>query len=223
MNLQLKGIKLSLFIHSVVFVAFALLSLYAGQARKRVVIDFSLINSKAGIGKPEKKAVVAKKPVRKKTARKPAPRPKPKELPSQVPVPEKVVMEQEPETPVPEPIAEEIPMDDPPPVAQAVEVPAPEGGASGPGVPGRNFIYIRELVQENISYPQIARRMGLEGRVIISFVICSNGTVKEIEIIESSGNPILDRNAVEAVKKTSPFPHHQLEAKVIIPIQYTLQ
>ena len=218
MNLQLKGIKLSLFIHSAMFVAFALLSLNVGQARKRVVIDFSLINSKAGIGKPEKKAVVAQKVIKKRVARKPAPK-RAKTIP--VPPPRMDPIQEAPEPAVEE--TDKIPMDDPQPMAEIQEDSALEGGsAAGPGVPGRDFIYIRELVQENISYPQIARRMGLEGRVTISFVICSNGTVKEIEIVESSGSPILDKNAVEAVKKTSPFPHHQLEAKVIIPIQYTL-
>jgi protein TonB len=225
MNPQVRGIKLSLVIHSVVFLTIALLSIYAGQAKKRVVIDFSLIKGSPGTVRTVKKTVVARKPVKKKAVVKPKPKPRPKELPSQVPVLEKVEKEKEPEAPVPEPVVEETvqPVDDPRQLAEIEEAPSLEGAASGPGIPGRDFIYIRELVQGNISYPRIARRMGLQGRVTIAFVILTDGTVKDIDIVESSGSPILDRNAVDAVKKTSPFPHHHLEAKVIIPIQYTLQ
>ncbi len=64
--------------------------------------------------------------------------------------------------------------------------------------------------------------MGWEGQVKLSFTVCNDGRVQDIVVMESSGVAMLDKCAVDAVKKTSPFPPQQLEAKVIIPINYKL-
>ncbi|MDP2168367.1 MAG: energy transducer TonB [Thermodesulfovibrionales bacterium] len=86
-----------------------------------------------------------------------------------------------------------------------------------------NFSYIRDTIQKKITYPAIARQMGLEGSVVVSFIVRSDGSAKDITIKESSGIEILDRSAVEAVKKASPFPMPLLEAQLIIPIKYKLR
>lgn len=223
MNHQQRALKLSLFIHSVVFVAITILSMYAGNASKRLVIDFSLIKSTPGPARTVKK-IVAKKPVVKKAVVKPRPKPVVKESPVEVPKEiEKETGKEEPEPVLDEPEETVEPVEEVTDQQSVVETASVSGTEGGAAILGRDFIYIRELVQGNISYPRIARRMGLEGKVIISFVILTNGTVRDIRVVESSGNTILDRNAIEAVKRTSPFPRHRLEAKVIIPIQYTLQ
>jgi len=82
--------------------------------------------------------------------------------------------------------------------------------------------YIKEMIQKNIAYPNIARRNGWAGKVTVSFIIAYNGRVREIEVVRRSGFDCLDRNAVEAVKRSSPFPHPPLEARIIIPILYEL-
>jgi len=50
-------------------------------------------------------------------------------------------------------------------------------------------------------YPPVAKRRGYEGTVLLSVKIRAGGTVSELKIKESSGYSILDRAAVEAVKK----------------------
>lgn len=85
-----------------------------------------------------------------------------------------------------------------------------------------HFTYIRDIIMKNLSYPQIARKMGWTGKVKISFIVCSNGHAKDIKITEGSGIEMLDKNAVEAVKRASPFPKPPLEAQIIIPIVYKL-
>jgi protein TonB len=238
MTSQLKGIKLSLLIHSTVFAAIALLGFHAGPAGKQLIIDFNLIQGKVGIPKHEGKATVAKKTINQWMEGKPSKRSKATKAikesqppPRIEPKPEQGELQVPAEAPEPfeeqvvEPYAavKDAPNDDLSPMTGTDKVPDIAGDSpAGRGSRGRDFIYIRELVQRNISYPRIAKRMGLEGKVIISFIICSSGDVKEVEVVESSGSPILDKNAVEAVKKTSPFPGHQLEAKVIIPILYKL-
>lgn len=86
----------------------------------------------------------------------------------------------------------------------------------------QNFSYIRDMIQKKITYPRFARQMGWIGRVLVSFIICADGSVKDIKIAESSGIELLDKNAVEAVKKALPLPRPPVEAQVIIPIKYSL-
>jgi protein TonB len=87
----------------------------------------------------------------------------------------------------------------------------------------RHFNYIRDMIQGNLSYPSIARRMGWTGKVIVSFVVCKDGRVENIKIVESSGFAILDRNAMETIKKVSPFPRPPVSAELIVPIAYMLR
>jgi len=82
--------------------------------------------------------------------------------------------------------------------------------------------YIKDIIQKNITYPNIAQRNGWMGKVKVSFVIAYNGYAKDIEVIQSSGFKILDKNAMEAVKHSSPFPKPPVEARIIIPILYEL-
>jgi protein TonB len=83
-----------------------------------------------------------------------------------------------------------------------------------------NFAYIRDLIQKNAVYPKLARQMGWEGKVTVSFLISSNGNTKNIRIKQGSGIEILDHSSIEAVKKASPFPKPPAEAQIIIPISY---
>lgn len=85
-----------------------------------------------------------------------------------------------------------------------------------------HFTYIRDTIMKNLSYPQIARKMGWSGKVTISFVICESGDAEDIKIIESSGFAILDNNAVETLKKVLPLPKPPLRAEIIIPVVYRL-
>ncbi len=85
-----------------------------------------------------------------------------------------------------------------------------------------NFSYVRDAIQKNISYPRVARQMGWEGKVVVSFIVCIDGHAKDIKIKEGSGIALLDRNAIETVKKASPFPRPPVEAQLLIPIKYSL-
>jgi periplasmic protein TonB len=85
-----------------------------------------------------------------------------------------------------------------------------------------HFAYIRDKILRNISYPAIARRSGWQGRVILSFVITLDGSIKEAKVIQGSGFEVLDKNAVETVKNTAPFPKPPIEAQLVIPIIFRL-
>jgi len=112
---------------------------------------------------------------------------------------------------------------------QAVSSDLPGGGdttATAEGMKARylkeNFTYIRELVQKKAAYPATARRLGLEGRVTVSFVVSADGSIRELKVTDSSGKKMLDESAVDAVRKAAPFPPPPIEAVLLIPVTYKL-
>jgi protein TonB len=85
-----------------------------------------------------------------------------------------------------------------------------------------HFLYIKDNIQKSINYPKIARRMGWEGRVVLSFIICKNGAVTNIKVVKSSGYAILDNNAVTTIRQSAPFPKPPVRAELTVPISYRL-
>jgi protein TonB len=69
----------------------------------------------------------------------------------------------------------------------------------------------------------MARRMGWEGKVVISFLVLSDGSVRHVRVVQGSGHSALDRGAVEAVRKAAPFPRPPAEAEIITPVVYRLE
>lgn len=69
------------------------------------------------------------------------------------------------------------------------------------------LFYVRDKLQENLSYPLMAKRLQIEGTVIVRFVIEKDGSVNEntIKIVKSSGSKILDKQAIITVKNSIPF------------------
>ncbi|MBA3016071.1 MAG: TonB family protein [Proteobacteria bacterium] len=85
-----------------------------------------------------------------------------------------------------------------------------------------HFDFIKEAIRKNMTYPVIARKNGWQGRVLVSFVICQDGQVKDIRIEKSSGFALLDKNSVSIIKQSAPFPNPPVQATLIVPIDYTL-
>ena len=57
----------------------------------------------------------------------------------------------------------------------------------------------------NINYPAEARRKKLYGSLRLMVAVLPDGSLKEVELLESSGHPILDDSAIRIVKLASPF------------------
>ncbi len=88
---------------------------------------------------------------------------------------------------------------------------------------GSDYYYIRDTVMKNIRYPERARRMGLEGKVVLSFVVLENGATREVRVVSGSGFSVLDENAKEGVENTvmrKKMPHRVV---VTLPITYKIQ
>lgn len=85
-----------------------------------------------------------------------------------------------------------------------------------------HFSYIKDAIQLKTSYPTMARKMGWEGKVLLSFVISTSGYVEAIQIIKSCGFRALDQNAIKTIQQCAPFPRPPVNAELILPITYHL-
>ncbi|SJZ37431.1 outer membrane transport energization protein TonB [Trichlorobacter thiogenes] len=85
-----------------------------------------------------------------------------------------------------------------------------------------HFTYIRDLIIQHLAYPQLARRRGWSGRVVLAFVVAEDGSVRSIHVKESSGHTLLDNSAVETVKSVAPFPKPPVAAEITMPVVFRL-
>ncbi|MCX7304689.1 MAG: TonB family protein [Hyphomicrobiales bacterium] len=76
------------------------------------------------------------------------------------------------------------------------------GNASVSNYPGK----VASKLRRALRYPADAKRQKLRGVAQVSFVISASGGVGSIRLASSSGSPILDKAALEAVRRAAPFP-----------------
>jgi TonB family protein len=76
-------------------------------------------------------------------------------------------------------------------------------------------------------YPADARRQGLEGMVVLSVLVRSDGRVEEARVAASSGAAVLDEVALDAVRKWTFVPARQggrpVESVVEVPVKFALR
>ena len=85
-----------------------------------------------------------------------------------------------------------------------------------------------KFIAENIKYPVIAQENGIQGRVICQFVIEKNGSVTDIQVVRSSGDASLDKEAERVIKNMPKWkPGKQrgkpVRVKYTIPVAFRLQ
>jgi protein TonB len=73
------------------------------------------------------------------------------------------------------------------------------------------------------TYPQLARRRGWEGEVLLSFRIERDGHLQDIQVTKSSGYKLLDRSAVKALGKVTRIPWQDSNTiDMQLPVVYQL-
>ncbi len=84
---------------------------------------------------------------------------------------------------------------------------------------GLNSLYLR------IQYPKAAQEAGIQGRVVLSFIVEEDGTTTDVRVLESL-HPLCDKAAVDAVTETLFTPARQQGKKVRVrmhlPIRFVL-
>jgi protein TonB len=73
----------------------------------------------------------------------------------------------------------------------------------------------------NLNYPEEARRRGLHGDVLLTVVLGLDGSIKSIEVIQSSGQKVLDAAAERIVRLAAPFPPAPRSAERIDELNIT--
>ncbi len=57
----------------------------------------------------------------------------------------------------------------------------------------------------NLNYPEAARDQGLSGSLTVAVAIRPDGSLYSVQILKSSGNPIIDEGAIKIVRLSAPF------------------
>jgi protein TonB len=68
------------------------------------------------------------------------------------------------------------------------------------------FVELKKRIEANWVYPQEAARKGQSGHGLVGFVLRRDGSLREVEIVQSSGVTLLDRYLVNAIRLAAPFP-----------------
>lgn len=155
--------------------------------KKKVAVNKKKVIQKIPVVKPVSKPEI--KPLKPEIK---APQPDPPEIKEKVvPEPLPVPVEKPAQPPLPpEPLTDTS--QQPPAAPEKTDKPEK-----------KQIEFARPLYKKNIPppYPAIARKRGYQGTVELSVFITAEGIVEKLEISQSSGHRILDRQALKYVKK----------------------
>lgn len=122
-----------------------------------------------------------------------------------------------------ETVIEEIVFEDEPEEEASEEIftivedqPEPKGGMAA----------FYEFVQKNLKYPAQARRMGIEGKVFVQFVVDKDGSINDVQSVKGIGAGC-DEEAVRVIKSSPKWkPGKQrgraVKVRMILPITFKL-
>lgn len=85
---------------------------------------------------------------------------------------------------------------------------------------------LKEFLKRNLEYPKQAKRLGIEGRVFVHFIVEKDGSLSEFEVIKGVGAG-LDEEAIRVMKLLPDFiPGKQqgkpVRVKMVYPVKFEL-
>lgn len=215
------AIILSLIIHALFLMKFQISNF---NLTPQPVVDI-IFNTKI-VKKSIPRVIPQPKP---KSITKPKPIEKPKSIPKPIeePVPEQVV------DPVSEPIVEPIIEPVVEPISESVETnEIPQTIEQAPTSPNPQAVnnysnLLRAHIAKHKKYPRIAQRRKMQGEVIIAIQIGGDGSLISKNIQKSSGHSVLDKEGMNMMEKSKPFPVPPDTLKnsvtnVVVPIAFNL-
>ena len=98
------------------------------------------------------------------------------------------------------------------------------GGTGGDGSAGEGAAYGTNPLPP---YPIVARRLGMEGVVLLDVLVAPDGHAADVRVARSSGHPALDESALTTVRERWRFvPARRdgvpVESRVTVPIRFRL-
>lgn len=107
---------------------------------------------------------------------------------------------------------------------------APETGEKAAAVPAaEKMVKARPAYRDNPrpDYPDLAKRRGHEGTVLLEVMVNSSGKVEELRIVKSSGYPVLDSSAMTSVKawlfEPGSIGGRKVDMWVRVPVRFELK
>jgi len=160
---------------------------------------------------------------------KPIPKPKPiiKPKPIPKPIPQPIV---EPiSEPIVEPISEPIvePITESVEVTESAQINEQIPTSPNPQVVSNYSNLLRAHIAKHKKYPRIAQRRKMQGEVVIEIQIKGDGSLISKNIQKSSGHKVLDKEGMNMMEKSKPFPVPPEAMKnsvttVLVPIAFNL-
>jgi protein TonB len=99
--------------------------------------------------------------------------------------------------------------------------PAPQQSPARPiAARTHDLASVRAGIARALVYPPGARRNGLQGKVVVEFVLLADGRIRELVLRSSSGFPPLDAAAMAAVERAAPFPPPGVDVLVVVPVVF---
>lgn len=94
-----------------------------------------------------------------------------------------------------------------------------------PEFPGGELA-LRKYIAENIRYPEMAKENDIQGTVYIRFVVDTDGSVKNVEVMRGV-DPLLDKEAIRVVQSLPKFKPGKQRGKAVkvshqVPIKFAL-
>jgi len=98
---------------------------------------------------------------------------------------------------------------------------------SMPEFPGGQQALFKYL-SENVKYPVIAQENGIQGKVICQFTVNKDGSIVDVEVVRSGGDPSLDKEAVRVIKSMPKWKPGKQRGKAVrvkytVPVNFKLQ
>jgi protein TonB len=242
MSYQARAFQISLLFHGVIIALAIIISTFVGQTRNSIILDFDV--RKAQPRAKEHVDLTGAPALRTESINPPAPRDRLKkespglpresasttparEAPPVVKLPEARRLESSPMGQVTPDQGKEVSEGSPGTAGESSGTGTGDAGggsgSAGTGYLNENYAYIRDRILKNVGYPDMARRNDWQGKVVLSFIVTPDGSVRDLRILQSSGHRILDRSAMETVRDSAPFPRPPGEAQLVIPITYRLE
>ena len=96
-----------------------------------------------------------------------------------------------------------------------------------PEFPGGQQALMKYLAT-NVKYPVIALENGIQGRVVCQFVVEKDGKPSNIQVVRSSGEPSLDKEAVRVISTMPKWKPGKQRGKPVrvtytIPVNFRIQ
>lgn len=166
--------------------------------------------------KPVQKPKPVLKRVQKPKPKKPAPKPEPKQ--------EEIKQEEAKQEQPKQEVAETSERVDEPQVDEQSASQTEQNLSASSSELDSYLAKLRAKIEQNLRYPLLAKRLKLEGEVMISFSILEDGAIKKLTIISSSGSKSLDEAAIKTIEAILPFEKPpKKDMQVEVPIRFSLR